>query len=230
MEHKSLTYLTALQSELIHWFNSKSKSLGELYEGAVHLMNRNPPIPGHTRFIAHAVREIINRLPDAIAGSSGTGPLNYKNELDEIVKIWERTGLPLDDTLPREISPTSDDTELTIPVQKRLFLRIAKLVKKHIETREKPEDIARRLFIGLEPGNEEFIDQLRPVIIKWIEIGRWYVGRAHNSKKTDAELITGEFRNHFDTFENILASLIRKFFDTTDELNAILDETNKRSS
>jgi len=44
-----------------------SPSISELYQGAVELLF-DRPVPGFTRFVSHAVREIHNRPPHEISG------------------------------------------------------------------------------------------------------------------------------------------------------------------
>ena len=41
-------------------------------------------LPGRTRFISHAVREIRNRLPDAFGGGTRSQRLDYTKRLDAI--------------------------------------------------------------------------------------------------------------------------------------------------
>jgi hypothetical protein len=98
--------------ELRSWFERNAPSLGELYEGALKMLFMGN-FPGRTRFVAHAVREIRNRLPDVIAGVKTGGTVQYKNNLDMISKDWQKAGFLLDGTIP-----TSIITEPAFPPEK----------------------------------------------------------------------------------------------------------------
>src|SRR5579862_3363825 len=82
----TLSCWTSDRNEIRDWLDHKAPSLAELYAGAVILLYANP-LPGRVRFVAHAVREIRNRLPDAVAGPTKNQGLQYKNRLDDIVKL-----------------------------------------------------------------------------------------------------------------------------------------------
>jgi hypothetical protein len=75
--------------ELKAWLTRNAPSLAELYEGAVYLFFERR-IPGYTRLVAHALREIANRLPDAISGSASSKRLDYKSRLDALLEQWKK--------------------------------------------------------------------------------------------------------------------------------------------
>ncbi|MBN2413960.1 hypothetical protein JXQ31_19960 [candidate division KSB1 bacterium] len=62
------SYWTKERLDLKAWFQRNAPSLGELYEGVLKLLYTDEKIPGWTRFVAHAIREIGNRLPDIVIG------------------------------------------------------------------------------------------------------------------------------------------------------------------
>jgi len=218
-------YWTPKRRELLEWLSDHVPSLAELYQGAVHLLNGAQPIPGRSRFIAHAVREIRNRLPSVVAGVK-SGRLDYKNPLDDIAKEWERNDLPLDESIPTSMAKSDASPSEGILVPHRVFQKIASLVREHKEARERPEEAARRMFVALAPENKDFIDQLRPVVIRWLEVTNWFVRCVHDSGRIDDELISDEFIRNFELFEDTLGALIRAFFTTTEELDEILEEAN----
>jgi hypothetical protein len=59
-------YWTAERLRLKAWLTRDALSLAELYEGAVSLLGETR-LPGYTRFVGHALREIGDRLPFAEA-------------------------------------------------------------------------------------------------------------------------------------------------------------------
>ena len=85
--------MDAKQKRILVWLKDEVDSeLAELYEGAVKMI-KDGSYPGRQRFICHAVREIRNRLPEAVAGRGAIGRLYYTQRVEELAKACERTGL-----------------------------------------------------------------------------------------------------------------------------------------
>jgi hypothetical protein len=84
---------TPNRRELREWLRRDAASLAELYEGAV-LLLIEAPVPGYTRFVPHAVREIMNRLPDVVAGQTSRRRFDSTNRLDGLLAAWNRRGIP----------------------------------------------------------------------------------------------------------------------------------------
>jgi len=217
-------YWNEMRKELRAWFERNAPSLGELYEGALRMVF-DEKFPGRVRLVSHAVREIRNRLPDVIAGYK-SGLLSYKNRLDKIAEIWERYGLPLDGSLPIKVTKQESPLTTEVPIPIKVYRKIAKLICDHIQTREKPSEAAKRLFQAIDPKNEKAEGILRPRIDHWIEVTEWFVKRAHERGATDDEMGADELRERFEIFEAALSAMLREFFKTEDELNAILEEAN----
>jgi len=213
--------------ELRAWLHRNAPSLAELYEGAVRLIFEMP-LPGRVRFISHAVREIRNRLPDAISGIKGGENLQYKNRLDNLAKVWQRHGYRLDGSFPDTISFSQQETvpQPDINVPNILFRLIADLIRDHTNTREKPLEAAIRLFEGCAPENQQIRDTLRPRVQQWLEITDWFMHQTHDSGTIDANCDESELRRKFELFENTLVALIRGFFVTLEEIDEILEDTN----
>jgi hypothetical protein len=218
---------TPRRTELHGWLHRNAPSLAELYEGAIRMMFVSP-VPGKIRFVAHAIREIRNRLPDAISGAKSSCSLQYKNRLDDLTKAWVRSGLPADGSLPSAmlVSDAAEPGNPDIPVDRRVLIEVAGLVRDHMAARERPEDAAIRLFEGIAPENRALRDSLRPVIRQWLSVTERFVGRVHDSGQTDAESDADELRAQFELFETILGALVRRFFSTVEELDEILEDTN----
>jgi hypothetical protein len=133
--------------ELREWLRqSDAAALAELYEGAV-LLLFDSRIPGYTRFVAHAVREIRNRLPNAISGTRSRGLLDYKRRVDALVEAWKAEGFATDGSTPGQkmSEPIVQPHSLEITLPANLVLKIASLVAEHEEARERPFDSAVRL-------------------------------------------------------------------------------------
>lgn len=218
---------TPRRIELRGWLQRHAPGLAALYEGAVRLVCA-PPVSGRVRFVAHAIREICNRLPNAVSGVEAEARVDYKTRLDEIATAWERSGLSLDGSAPEIFA---GDTPLAegpkkVSVDRALILSIVTLVRDHAEGRKRPEENAARLFEAISPENQALRDTLTPVIRQWVEIGRWSVARAHDWKLVDGDYPEGELQRQFGLFETTLGALVGGFFEAAGELDEILEETN----
>jgi hypothetical protein len=181
--------------------------------------------PGRVRFVAHAVREIRDRLPDVVSGLRGRGPVQYKNRCDEIAKEWERAGFPLDGTIPVSVIGEQSIPTHTVPVPRRLFRKIATLIQEHVNTRETRKEKAFRLFESLAPQNQELRDQFGPIVLHWFEVTEWFVEKVHDPGYQE-DIDEEELKEHFELFEKTLMSLVGEFFRTVEELDEILEEAN----
>jgi len=219
------TYWTKPRQELRAWFQRNAPSLGELYEGALKMVF-GPKFPGRTRFVAHAVREVRNRLPDVIAGTKSGGPVQYTNRLDHIVSEWRKAGFALDGTIPASITAPQEMPAAGISIPPRLYLKIAALTKDHADGREKPIETAFRLFGAIAPENQDLRDTLRPVVRQWIDVTEWFVKRVHDSGVRDSDVDITEFLKGFELFEATLGALVRGFFKTVEGLDEILEDAN----
>lgn len=219
-------YWTQQRRELRAWFERNAPSLGELYEGALEMVFRED-FPGRVRFVSHAVREIRNRLPDVIAGPKTRGRLDYVSLLDKIAEVWERHGLPLDGSLPAKVTssdtlPSSND----VPIPLEVYNMIVGLVSNHVQTRESFRETVKRLFQAIDPNNSASEATLRPRIEFWIESTKWFVKRVHDRGEIDTHMDADKLQERFEIFERALSSMVREFFKTVEELDAILEEAN----
>lgn len=203
MENHNTDCWTPLRRNLREWFERNAPSLGELYEGAV-FMVYSDNFPGRVRFVAHAVREIGNRLPDIVAGREGRPRLEYKNRLDNIQQSWERAGFPLDGSIPAKVVQDSNLLPSGhIPVPLNLFQQIANLIRDHASVRETRKQSTERLLKALVPNSCESEAFLMLQIEKWLEILDWFMSQVHESPDkqdwNDAEM-HDELRKRFETF------------------------------
>jgi hypothetical protein len=190
--------------------------LAELYKGAVCLIFERL-VPGRLRFVSHAVREIRNRLPDYIPSEKSGKRLEYKDELDQLVIIWQSSGFSLDEV-------RLNDREITIPPQ--LFDNIQALLKKHKAVSTNNIEKAIYFFESCFPENQLSRNRLLPIAKHWWEVTEWFMKKTHDSGRD--ELGDNEQRLHqqFELFESFLAVITQKFYDTVDELDKILKEAN----
>jgi hypothetical protein len=214
---------TRNRRELAEWLSSVSPSISELYQGAVELLFGRS-VPGFTRFVCHAVREIRNRLPHEISGLKSTGRLDYVSRMDEVSILWKR-----DVSVEGKASETGgEQAGLAAPgivVPKQVAKKIAALVDDHDRARARPRETAMRLFEGVAPRNQKYRDSVRPVVLQWMEVCKWFMERTHESGDRDADFDLAELRKNFVVFESTLLAMSRvvsAFFENTEELDVIL--------
>ena len=225
-EYQIGDFWTGPRRELRSWFERNAPSLGELYEGALKMLFMGN-FPGRTRFVAQAVREIGNRLPDVISGMKTDGTVQYAYQLDIISKDWQSAGFLLDGTIPASL--ITDDKgipSIHVPVPRILFERIAVLIRNHVAARERPEEKAFRLFEGIAPENEELRDTLRPIVRQWLDVTKWFQKKVHDSGAQDNNIDGKEYLRYFELFERTLGALVRGFFRTVEGLDEILEDAN----
>jgi hypothetical protein len=218
-------YWTERRRELRVWFERNARSLGELYEGSLKILFE-PNFPGKTRFVAHAVREIRNRLPDVIAGKKGGSRVDYVSRCDLISKEWNKAGFSSDGKLPTAVLDGQSLQESDIPIPSPLFKIIAILIKDHVEAREKPSEAQLRLFEAIAPENQKLRDALRPVVDQWLKVTEWSVKKVHYSGTKDEGVDLEYIIRQFELFEASLSSIIQSFFKGIEELDEILEDAN----
>lgn len=218
-------FWTPLRRDIREWLRKNAPSLGELYEGAVSLAY-GPKLPGHIRFIAHAVREIRNGLPAALSATVRRGRLEYPDRLDQLTEAWTRYGYPLDGTLP--VAPPAHTEEVPSPdivLPRPLVAQVAALLRDHQGARVRTREAAVHLFEACIPRDQFTPDWVVPVIDQWLDVTGWFMSRTHDSGEPDAAY-EAQVRGQFELFETILGTLSREFFATLEGIDAILAVAN----
>ena len=216
-------YWTTLRLEIKGWLNRNAPSSEELYVGALQVLY-SPTLPAKTRFVAHAVREISNRLPEIITGIKSSR-FEWQNKLDGVIKRWEQSGFLLDGTLPTITISEPDPLVSDLPMPRNVMQDIATLLSEYTATRERASDKARRLFEGIDPQNHRAKETLTPIITQWLKVTSWFLKHVHDSGAPDA-VDPSELQKQFELFETALGALTREFFKTIGELDAILEKAN----
>ena len=215
--------------ELRDWSRREAPSLGDLYEAAVELLYQQP-LPGRIRMIAHAAREITNRLPDYLSGERVGKRLDYATRMDGIEERWNKHK-QMSSPSASESSPVSlSSQDIQIPAE--LYNELDLLISDHRAARQRPLDAAQRLYEGLDPENNmKMGDTLRPVLLQWVAITKWFTGHAHDGGKgkRDGDYDWDEVKRKFELMELSLRSIVGAFFVAVNELDEILAETNSRA-
>lgn len=91
---------TAKRLQLLDWFRRSAPQLAQVYAGAV-TMASDGDFPGRVVFVWHAIREIRNRLPDALAGEVASSSLEYRISPMRSNSVGSRTAGPTTARSPR---------------------------------------------------------------------------------------------------------------------------------
>lgn len=210
----------ARRAAIRQWLSGKSPPLAELYEAAVRLLH-DRSLPGRVILISHAVRDIGNRLPEAVSGVKSER-LDYVTKMDGLAAAWRNAGIAEATLAGPATSPSP--AGVAIPVDSRLLTQIGQLVAEHEAARARPGESAGRLYAAFTPTNAKRREELRPAILQWIKVTKWFVGRAHAGTKADADHDFDELRRKFDLFETALAAMAQSFYETVSGLDANLKE------
>ena len=219
---------TEVRGEILAWLKRNAPSLAELYEGAVLILYQHS-LPGRTRFIGHAVREIRNRLPDAFSGPTRPERLDYAKRIGAISTAWSNAGLH-ETAIPTDAEfrspPGTGDSPSPIGITADVHRLINDLIIDHQNVPETRAEAAERFFEACAPENKDLGETMRPVIRNWMAVTEWFMERTHDSGDTDNASDPQEFLRKFELFESILRSLIGAFFASLDELDLILADTD----
>lgn len=222
------TELQPQQKEIIDGLKKESASLAELYEGAAIMMLDNK-LPGRSRFVAHAVREIRNRLADNMGDIKVyKSRLDHTTRLDDILSHCDNTGFSFDTAYSNQPETVAPLAELMVPIPQEVYTKIASLFKDHRESSETKKQTAIRLFQPLLPENQD-PNKPEPIVKQWLDITEYFVQRAHDGKKIDTDVIDEQFVNNFHIFERLLHTRLfggQKFFNVISDINDILEEAN----
>lgn len=206
--------------QAIHeWLLTQSLPLAELYFGAVQVLNNETP--GWTRFVAHAIREIVNRLPSAICGEEMVkGNLQYPQRLDILADQWEKGAAAVEET--------EDPSGMTAVRQIELdvWIEIDTLVQDHRAVHLRNRERALKMFMALIPEAPEDDQRIGWIAGQWIQLGGWAHKKAHDQTRVDHEQDCSEILGRFQSLEGLIQGATRPFFGNREEIDELLAATN----
>lgn len=204
------------RKDLSAWFAERgAPHLGELYRSAVdHLENKGAP--GRAALIAHCVREMVNRLPEA-ADLYKTERFDDSARISAVAKLWREHKMPNGISPPVEIEngeaiPGTEAPTFSIPfpMAKELVDMVNDRTDREGRAFERAMNLLRALS-ALRTGTPLSDDELRPLASRWNEALAWFVTKAHVPAKPKV-VPEEDLGRHFATIEGILCSLLREFF------------------
>ena len=212
------SHLTQQRRELLKWFHEKAAPLADAYEGAIRIFN-DAGFPGRVHFIAHAVRDIADRLVFVLDPQLYGNRVQYENELDRIEKSW----LPL-----QKISVSEEakvQTEMVL-LDSKVASLVDSLITSHRERRSRPSnhELLFRFLMRNEPSRA---DVNRRIVNDFKRTRRWFMRIAHFPAAKALQTDEAELQTQFKRFETMLHSFVGSFFTGKRELDEILQQANK---
>jgi len=169
------------------------------------------------------MREMVNRLPAAICGEEmNKGPLDYPQRVEGLAGLLET----------RRASPGIVEEHIErdgvglVAVPMSLVNELERLVQDHRDASAGNRERALRMLQALVPESSPGTKQLAWTAGRWVDLGRWANGQAHDEARRDDERDATEFISQFHTLEEILQAVTRPFFENKDDLDALLEDTN----
>lgn len=208
--------LTGNQKQIFEWMNDilHLPVYANAYKGAVCLLTKKAP--GYVTFVSHTGRDILNSLPQTVAGI--TNPqVQYKDLVNKLQKKWrdEWRGQGL-------TSSQYDQIGHMIPYD--VCDMVTELIKEHEEGHQRSQgkgEFFLNTFLG--ESDRDRITNLR----KWKEAREFFVECAHLREKKFTPAILSEVEEHFIVLEEFLYIAATSEYSRIRSLDEILEQANK---
>ena len=180
--------------------------------------------PGRVHFVGHAIREIGNRLPEAIAGKLEGPNSDYSQLARAVESQWVDAGLPSDGSLlPAERATASAPSEEQHAIPRALLRAVSEIVIGHHAASSRNKERARHLF--------EFYSRGEPLpeyaVKNWSKAIKQH-GLAHVHDKPLRPEDEEEITEAFLTIEQVLLTFANRSYENMDELDGLLESANQR--
>lgn len=206
------------------WLIQKAPHLAPLYLASLR-MAMDEEFPGRVHLIAHALREIRNRLPDAFDGTLELPKSKYPKYVGKLCERWAEEGFPTDRSGPSlcepaaAISPAADHV-----VSSEFISAVGSLVAHHSELEAGREALRMPRFEALAvPGPHP-----QHVWKGWRDASRSAERFAHARNETLPPNADGEWTANFLAFERFLMVISKRAQANIAELDELLREANAR--
>ncbi len=197
-------------------------SYAELYKGAV--TNLYEKTPAHERFVAHAVREVMNGMAKCKRGI--TRPqVQYVQLLDKLQSIWDQHRLPKGPEVLALANSTGEENPIaSIPTQ--IVTQIQLLLREHEEGRKRSKD-SPYIFFEVFLPNPVSRDAIPEAYTQmWNSLHNWFMAEAHAGGKLPDQQAIDQLESKFKQLESVLLSVADRYSNTISRLDEILDKAN----
>jgi hypothetical protein len=213
---------TAKRLQLLDWLQRTAPQLASVYAGAV-TMAFDGDFPGRLVFVWHAIREIRNRLPDALAGEVASSSLQYGDLALEIRRCWLEDGWPNDGAIAlSDPSEPSASGPARYEVSRDLLVAVADFVAAHAAIADRNQANAQRLFDAVAGSAAPAY-----VVRTWAVGGRRAHKLAHVHNKPVDPDDEGSLESDFAAFEAVLMAIANRSYENMDDLDEILGSANR---
>lgn len=211
-------YWTPLRVDLVAWFDDHASSFSAGYIAAVELL-QSPSFPARVHFICHAIRDVYRLLPPALGADPLPTPTQvFPNMVKSLVEKWDRHPSP------------ETSTAGTFSVSPQVYRYIKKIVGKS-ESMAQQKTVGQALAVALFRSHDQReVEFIHPWIMESFDREYdFFVKRAHFAQSTEKVPDDDGLKEHFVAFERAFHSLVGPYFSGKEELDAILQDTNKES-
>ena len=211
---------TSKRRDLYSWFKRSARHLAPVYLAGLR-MAMDKAFPGRVCFVAHAMREIRNRLPDAIAGEIELGS-DYHDLAKKVHGQWKGTGV----SAFKERSEPSAAGPDRYEVSGEFMKAVSALVEAYIGREGSKRRNAGRLF--------EAIGEAAPppfVVDYWLRTDEWVEEYMHVGNKPHGSEAEEEVSAVFEKLERSLMILSRgssRPHENLEVLDGLLESANRQ--
>lgn len=206
------------------WLVRRASHLAPLYLAAVR-MAMDEGFPGRVHFIAHAIREINNRLPDALDGALQRPKSKYPSHVEKVRQRWVDEGFPADGTGPSlDKPPEAVPGRTGFAVSSEFIVEVGRLVAHHIELESVREALKVPRFEILAGAGPH----PRYVWNDWRRATRSAEQFAHARDKELPPTADREWTDNFLAFERFLIVVSKRSYETIADIDDLLQEANSR--
>jgi hypothetical protein len=206
------------QQRVYEWLNDDLSLpvFAEAYKGAAILLNQKPA--GYVSFVAHAGRDLMNRLASTVAGIKSE-QVQYMQLVDKIQDNWRDEW-----RFSNELAPEVAEKGHLIPID--VCQSIYTLIDKHKSGSMRSAE-ADGLFFStfLDYSDKEKIPD--NFLSEWKAAKKWFVGHAHLRGEPFRERSACDLLKHFNCLDGYLYIAASSQYDRLKDLNEILDATNQ---
>lgn len=210
--------LNVEQQRVYEWLNEglSLPVFAEAYKGAAILLSQKSS--GYISFVAHAGRDLMNRLASTVAGIKSER-VQYQQHIDKLQGDWRDEWRLSDD-----LSPEVVESGHLIPIP--VCQRITTLIEEHNSGRIRSSE-ADGLFFStfLDYSDKDKIPG--NFLSEWKAAKNWFLGHAHLRDKSFQAKAGDELEMHFNCLDGYLYIAASSQYERLKALNEILDATNQ---
>jgi hypothetical protein len=199
------------------------KSYGDLYKGAVIILHDKPP--GFVRFVAHAVRDLMNGMAAYKQGVTRK-QVQYSHLVDTLLTLWGNHGLAKGPELLTPATPPDQQT-IPTPVPPEIIVQIRLLFREHEDGRRRSDDSPYLFFQVFSPNSTSRDNIPEPYPKMWKELRRWFMDECHEGGTPPEQEVIDQIDSKFEQLEAILLSVADRYSNTILNLDEILDKANR---